>query len=64
MPELVFGSGSPHLLSFIKQHPVQMLSAVVAAVSLAMTLVLGVRGAGSGDPGGGFDNGDGGSCGD
>jgi hypothetical protein len=64
MQELLFGSWGPQIVAFTKQNPLQVLAAALTAVSIVLTLILGVRGFGSGDAGGcSFDDGDGGNCG-
>jgi hypothetical protein len=65
MQELLFGSWGPQLLSFGRQNPVQLISAALAVTSVAIALMFGVRGSGSGDAGGcsfGDGDGDGGGC--
>jgi hypothetical protein len=64
MQDLLLGSWGPHIAAFIKQNPLQALAASLTVVSIALTLIFGVRGFGSVDAGGySFDDGDGGDCG-
>ena len=64
MQELLLGSWGPQVAAFTKQNPLQLLAAALTAVSIVLTLILGVRGFGSGDAGGSsFDDGDSGGCG-
>jgi hypothetical protein len=64
MRELLLGSWGPQIAAFAKQNPLQVLAAALKAVSIVLTLTLGVRGFGSGDAGGGsFEDGDSGGCG-
>jgi hypothetical protein len=66
MQELLFGSWGPQITAFTKQNPLQVLSVALTAVSIVLTLLLGVRGFGSDDAGGcsfGDGDGDGGGCG-
>jgi hypothetical protein len=64
MQELLLGSWGPQIAAFTKQNPLQVLAAALTAVSIVLTLILGVRGFGSGDGGGcSFDDADSGDCG-
>lgn len=64
MQELLLGSWGPQIAAFTKHNPLQVLAAALTAVSIVLTLTLGVRGFGSGDAGGSsLDNGDSGDCG-
>jgi hypothetical protein len=65
MPEFLLGSWGPQFLAFSRQNPLPMICVLLTAVSIVLTLMFGVRGFGSGDPGGSdFGDGDGGGCGD
>jgi hypothetical protein len=65
MREFLLGSWGPQIAAFARQNPLQLVFVGLTAVSIALTLILGVRGFGSGDPGGcSFGDGDGhGGCG-
>jgi hypothetical protein len=64
MQELLLGSWGPQIAAFIRQNPLQLLTAGLLATGIVITLTFGVRGSGSGDAGGcSFDDGDGGGCG-
>jgi hypothetical protein len=65
MHDLLFGTGGAQIVAFCKQQPLQVLSVVLTAFTLVLTLTLGVRGSGSGDSGGiSFGEGDSdGGCG-
>jgi hypothetical protein len=59
MHDLLFGSWGAQAMAFCKQQPLQVLATALTAVSLVLTLILGVRGFGSGDSGGNsFGDGD------
>ena len=63
MQELLLGSWGPQIAAFTMQNPLQLLTAVLLATGIVITLTFGIRGAGSGDGGGcSFDDGDGGGC--
>jgi hypothetical protein len=65
MQEFLLGSWGPQIAAFTKQNPLQVLSVVLTAVSIVLTLIFGVKGFGSEDAGGcSFDDGDGGGCAD
>jgi hypothetical protein len=65
MQEFLLGNWGPQITAFARQNPLQLVSVGLAAVSIALTLILGVRGFGSGDPGEcSFGDGDGGCGGD
>jgi hypothetical protein len=65
MRDFLFGNWEPRCLALGKQHPLQVLAAVLAMATLAIQLAFGRPGSSGGDTGG-FDcgDGDGGSCGD
>jgi hypothetical protein len=64
MQEFLLGSWGPQIAAFTKQNPLQVLSVVLTAVSIVLTLIFGVRGFRSEDAGGCSFDGDGGGCGD
>jgi hypothetical protein len=66
MQEFLPGSWGPQIAAFARQNPLQLVAVGLTAVSIALTLIFGVRGFGSGDPGGSsFGDGDGdGGCGE
>ena len=64
MQEFLLGSWGPQIAALTKQNPLQVLGVALTAVSILLTLILGVRGFGSGDSGGcSFGDGDGDGCG-
>ena len=65
MHDLLFGTWAAQAMAFCKQQPLQVLSVLLTAFTLGLTLMFGVRGSGSGDSGGiSFDgDSDGGGCG-
>ena len=65
MRDFLFGNWGPQCLALGKQHPLQVLAAVLAMATLAIQRAFGRPGSSGGDTGG-FDcgDGDGGSCGD
>ena len=65
MQHFLFGSWPQQAIAFTKQNPLQMASVALTAFTLALTLVFGARGSGSGDCGGiSLGEGDGDSGGD
>jgi hypothetical protein len=66
MHDLLFGNWAAQIGAFCKQQPLQTIAAAMTTLTVVMTLMLGVRGTGSGDSGGitsgDGDGGDGG-CG-
>jgi hypothetical protein len=66
MQEFLPGSRGPQIPALIRHDPWQLLTAVLVAVSIVITLVFGKRRASSGDVdigGCDFGDGDGGACG-
>ena len=51
MQDLLLGSWGPQIAAFTKQNPLQVLAVVLTAIGIAITLIFGVRGSGSGDGG-------------
>jgi hypothetical protein len=65
MQEILLGNWGPQIAAYSRQYPVQVITTVLVATTIVMTLMFGKRGSGSGDAGGcSFDDGDGGGCGD
>jgi hypothetical protein len=65
MREFLLGSWGPQIAALARQNPLQLVAVGLTAVSIALMLISGVRGFGSGDPGGcSFGDGDGGCGGD
>jgi hypothetical protein len=67
MHDLLFGTWGAQTIAFCKQQPLQTIAAALTTFTVVMTLILGVRGSGSGDSGGitsGDSDGDGGCGGD
>ena len=62
MQDLPLGSWGPQIAAFTKQNPLQVLAMVLTAIGIAITLIFGVRGSGSGD-GGSISDSDAGDCG-
>jgi hypothetical protein len=52
MQELLLGSWGLQIAAFARQNPLQLVAVGLTAVSIALTLIFGVREFGSGDPGG------------
>jgi hypothetical protein len=48
MQELLLGSWGPQIAAFIKQNPLQLLTAGLLATGIVISLTFGVRGAGVG----------------
>ena len=61
MQDLLLGSWGPQIAAFTKQNPLQVLAVVLTAIGIAITLIFGVRGFGSGD--GSISDSDAGDCG-
>jgi hypothetical protein len=67
MHDLLFGTWGAQTIAFCKQQPLQTIAAALTTFTVVMTLILGVRGSGSGDSGGitsGDSDGDSGCGGD
>ena len=65
MRELLLGSWGTQFAALTQRDRLQLLAVVLVGITVVITLVFGVRGAGSGDSGGcSFDDSDGGACGD
>ena len=63
MHDLMFGTWGGQIIAACKQQPLQTIAAALTTFTVVMTLILGVRGSGSGDSGG-ITDGDGDSgCG-
>jgi hypothetical protein len=65
MHDMLLGTWGPQIVALCQQRPLQVLAIVLTVFSIVMTVILGVRGFGTDDPGGAsFGDGDGGGCGD
>ena len=64
MRELLLGSWGPQIAAYSEQYPLQVITTVLVAITIAITLMFGKRGSGSGDAGGCSFGDGGGGCGD